>query len=72
MLITMQNYDNYQTNPNLKQHKSCLKRYNFKIIFVYLHPICTHLKNICQYLLATICPKKAGTTGCTVLKQVHQ
>ena len=34
MSITAQSYDVFPTNPNLKQHKSCLKRYNFKILFV--------------------------------------
>ena len=28
--ITPQNYIVIYTNPNLKQHKSCLKRYNYK------------------------------------------
>ena len=36
--ITAQSYAILCTNPNLKQHKSCLKRYNFKILFVSLSP----------------------------------
>jgi hypothetical protein len=34
--ITPQNYIYFFTNPNLKQNKSCLKRYNYKILFVPL------------------------------------
>ena len=41
MSITAQNYAVFYTKPNLKQYKNCLKRYNLKILFVSLPPICT-------------------------------
>ena len=50
--FTLQNYMVFSTNQNLKQYKSCLKRYKlftfhflffsfFHFFFVPLHPICT-------------------------------
>ena len=35
LLFLLQNYDNNSINPNLKQYKSCLKRYNVKNYFAY-------------------------------------
>ena len=67
----MQKYAVFCIKTNLKQYKNCLKRYKNKIFFVYLHPICIHLMNIYQYLLATTYQKKAGMTECTALKQMQ-
>ena len=39
----MQNYIVFTTNPNLKQYKSCLKRYNYKK-YSYLCPRYVHVE----------------------------
>ena len=50
MFNWVQKYAVFCIKTNLKQHKNCLKRYNYNFFFVYLHPICTHLKNTYLYL----------------------
>ena len=35
LLFLLQRYLVFYTNPNLKQYKNCLKRYNYKSYFAY-------------------------------------
>ena len=59
----MQKYAVFCIKTNLKQHKNCLKRYKYKIFFVYLHPDMYTLNEYLPIFIGNDLPEKGWDDG---------
>ena len=59
----MQKYAVFCIKTNLKQYKNCLKRYKYKIFFVYLHPDMYTLNEYLPIFIGNDLPEKGWDDG---------